>query len=149
MNGKIYIHGGESDMPGGTLGDLLVYDTATGGLISSLCESPSRAWHSGTFLPESNLLLVFGGERSMPNDEPNLYIDEPLVLDTSINLWYPPSISGKGPGARSGHTATLIRDNILVFICGRRGGKWCNSLFYLDTSRWHWMIPTIEGKPPR
>jgi hypothetical protein len=96
-------------------------------------------------LPDSKLLLVFGGERSVPDDEPNVFIDEPLVLDTSISLWYPPTISGKGPGARSGHSATLIKENVLVFIGGRRGGKWCSSVFYLDTSRWHWMIPVIEG----
>ena len=125
INGKMYVHGGECDVPDkGTLGDLLVYDVATGTLSSSLCESPSRAWHTGTYLPNSNLLLIFGGERTVGTDEPNAYIDEPLVLDTSINLWYPPSISGKSPGARSGHTATLINDNILVFLCGRR--------FYFD-----------------
>ena len=121
VNGKMYIHGGEGcNSKDGTLGDLLVYDIASATLSSTLCESPTRAWHSGTFLPNGSLLLVFGGERISTDDQSTIFIDEPLILDTSINLWYPPSISGKGPGARSGHTASLIMDNIVVFLGGRR-----------------------------
>ena len=152
VNDKIYIHGGISDSSSQkALGDLLLYDLNTNTVSNLLCESSPRAWHTANFLSDNDLILIFGGERSSSSEdeETTMYIDEPLVLDTSINLWYPPSISGKGPGGRSGHTATHIKDNLIVFLCGRKGGKWCNSVFYLDTSRWHWMIPVIEGKPPK
>lgn len=148
VNGKLYVHGGETDN-GTTLGDILVLDIASGTTTTLLCESPSRAWHSANFLSDKQLLLVFGGERSATDDAQNAFIDEPLVLDTSINLWYPPTISGKGPGPRAGHTGTIIRENVVVFIGGRRRSVYISSVFYLDTSRWHWMIPVIEGKPPR
>ena len=52
-----------------------------------------RQWHTASFLPQRQLLVVFGGEHMNPKtgrvttpDKNNL-----IVLDTEILLWYPVS----------------------------------------------------------
>jgi hypothetical protein len=57
------------------------------------------------------------------------------VLDTDIFLWYPPHVTGPGPSARSGHTASLLGDDLVIF--GGSGGRvWKNTVHVLDTVRW-------------
>jgi hypothetical protein len=70
------------------------------------CESYPRTWHSATFLEQKNILLVFGGERNVTGTPEVL--DDIMVLDTEIFLWYPPAVSGKPPSPRAGHTASLV-----------------------------------------
>ena len=173
---KIYVHGGETTSLTNvnTLGETLVYTYTICNddnnqkilKISSrevVPEGPSRSWHSSNVL-HNGLLLIWGGEvvsKSSPSKEEDktditkdqiektIYLDEPMLLDPTINMWYPPTISGTGPGPRSGHTSAVIRGDLLVYICGRKGGTYCTSIFYLDSTRMHWMRPLIDGKPPR
>ena len=70
-----------------------------------------------------------------------------MVLDTEIMLWYPPSVSGAVPTGRSGHTASLMRNDLVVFG-GVKNNKWQKSLAVLDTMRWKWHVPKISGVAP-
>ena len=65
-------------------------------------------------------------------------------------LWYPPAVSGDVPTGRSGHTATLIPStNELVLFGGVKGSKWLNAVSVLDTVRWIWTTPKIQGSAPK
>jgi len=65
-------------------------------------------------------------------------------------LWYPPAVSGDVPTGRSGHTATLIpTTNEVVLFGGVKGSKWLNTVTVLDTVRWIWTTPKIQGYAPK
>lgn len=92
-----------------------------------------RQWATSTYIPQRQLLVVFGGEkmnektgRMTTSDKNNL-----MVLDTEILLWYPPSVSGDLPSGRSGHTGTLLpssSNNELVIFGGVKAGKHLNTV---------------------
>ena len=168
IDDKVYIHGGETAMSNKStlLCDLLAYTYSELGHAHEdnnkdrgQCgiTGPIRAWHTFNVL-QNGLALIWGGETLQSQEQGHeqtqdemkiVYVDEPLLLDPKINMFYPPAISGTGPGGRSGHSCAAIRKDLLVYICGRKGGTCCTSVFYLDTSRMHWMRPLIEGKPPK
>ena len=104
--------------------------------------------HSATFLPDRQLLISFGGEAYNQNTKKNSITDQVMVLDTEIMLWYPPSVSGAVPTGRSGHTASLLQNDLLVFG-GVKNNKWQKSLAVLDTMLWKWSSPKILGDAPR
>jgi hypothetical protein len=142
------------------------------------CESIPRVWHTSTYLPDMNLIVTFGGERSVEGSlEVGLellhlsfhvhlsslsfffffffslfyiffnvqFLDDIMVLDTEIFLWYPPAVSGKSPSPRAGHSAGLIMRGQessedltpeLVVFGGTRGRKWESSLHVLNCHRY-------------
>jgi hypothetical protein len=104
--------------------------------------------HSATFLPDRQLLISFGGEAYNPKTKKTNITDQVMVLDTEIMLWYPPSVSGAVPTGRSGHTASLLQNDLLVFG-GVKNNKWQKSLAVLDTMLWKWSAPKILGDAPR
>lgn len=57
---------------------------------------------------------------------------------TASNTWIVPAVSGKGPEAREGHSATLIDKRLFIFGgCGKSGDThqevYFNDLYILDT----------------
>ncbi|TFJ80489.1 hypothetical protein NSK_008230 [Nannochloropsis salina CCMP1776] len=116
------------------------------------CDSVPRAWHSCTFLEDKNLMVAFGGERAGSaggKEGVAEVLDDIMVLDTELFLWYPPAITGKPPSARSGHTASLVGGGKeIVVFGGSRGRGWQNNVCVLDVERWHWRAPVIAGDPP-
>jgi hypothetical protein len=42
-------------------------------------------------------------------------LEDIMVLDTEIYLFYPPAMSGKSPPARSGHSAAVLGKDLVVF----------------------------------
>ncbi|CAM9733556.1 unnamed protein product, partial [Discosporangium mesarthrocarpum] len=145
---RMLVLGGQADDEAhqATLGDLYKYDFATGRWSRPVnCDSVPRAWHTASFLEGKNLLVIFGGERTV--DGCPECLDDIMVLDTDIDLFYPPAISGKPPTARSGHSAAIVGKDLIVFG-GVRGRKWQNKVSVLDTERWHWRHPTIDGSAP-
>ena len=150
---RMVIYGGEGDDTLGkpcTFGDLYCCDLGVDGSVRwekpINCDSIPRTWHSSTFLADKNLMVAFGGERMGPGGVAEV-LDDIMVLDTELFLWYPPAISGKPPSARSGHTASLVGQDLIVFG-GSRGRGWQNNVCVLDVERWHWRAPHIAGSPP-
>ncbi|KAG5184824.1 hypothetical protein JKP88DRAFT_313869 [Tribonema minus] len=134
-----------------TFGDLHVCTLAPGAAAAAWtspvnCAAQPRAWEASCFLADKNLLVTFGGERGSDGDIECL--DDIMVLDTEIFLFYPPATSGKPPSARSGHTAAILGKDVVVFG-GARGSKWQNNLYALDTDRWQWRCPPTEGGAPK
>ena len=151
----VLVYGGQTfDEKSGlpkTLKDIFVYDMQQETWFKPFnCEGMPRQWHTGTFLPERQLLISFGGEAANPKTGKVKTTDEVMVLDTEIMLWYPPTVSGDVPSGRSGHTATLLpKTNELVVFGGVKGSKWLNSVSVLDTMRWKWRTPKIQGDAPK
>jgi hypothetical protein len=146
-----------------TLQDVYIYD-----LISEQwtkpynCDGMPRQWHTATFLPDRQLLISFGGEaitpattstnkgKSKSTKQKCKTTDQVMVLDTEIMLWYPPTVSGDVPSGRSGHTATMLsKTNELIVFGGVKGSKWLNTVSCLDTLRWKWRTPKIQGAAPK
>ncbi|KAF1328822.1 Rab9 effector protein, partial [Globisporangium splendens] len=143
---RVVVYGGADDDEA-TLGDLHVYDLKKQEWSRPLnCEGIPRAWHDAVFLESKNLLLVFGGERFMGGNQLDVLSDI-MVLDTECFLWYPPAVSGVTPMARSGHTCTVVGNDIVVFG-GSRGRNRQSSVHVLDSDTWHWKTVKIDGKPP-
>jgi hypothetical protein len=107
-----------------------------------------RQWHTATYLPERQLLIAFGGECTNDKTGKSQIVHPVMVLDTEIMVWYPPSVSGDIPKGRSGHTATLLGHELVVWG-GVSGHKFLQKVAVLDTLRWVWHTPTIHGTAPR
>lgn len=143
---RVVVYGGADDDEA-TLGDVHVFDLKTHEWSKPLnCESIPRAWHDAVYLESKHLLLVFGGERFMGGGQIDVLSDI-MVLDTECFLWYPPAVSGTTPSARSGHTCTVVGDDVVVFG-GSRGRNRQSTVHVLDSDTWHWKAVKIEGKPP-
>lgn len=143
---RVVVYGGADDDEA-TLGDVHVFDLATHAWSTPLnCESIPRAWHDAVFLASKHLLLVFGGERFLGDGQIDVLADI-MVLDTECFLWYPPAVSGTPPAARSGHTCTVVGDDVVVFG-GSRGRNRQSTVHVLDSDTWHWKAVKVDGKPP-
>lgn len=96
---RIVVYGGANDDER-TLGDLHVFDLKAHKWTMPInCESIPRMWHDAVYLEAKHLLLVFGGERTLADDQMDILSDI-MVLDTECFLWYPPAIRGTPPTAR-------------------------------------------------
>jgi hypothetical protein len=158
---RMLVYGGQSfDLDTGNpiiLSDVHVYNTAKRTWDKPInCKGEARQWHSATFLPERELLLTFGGEsmdhaNNKSKKDKVVTTDMLRVLDTDIMLWYPPAVSGEVPTGRSGHTATWMPNTNEVVLFGGciKGKKWLHSVSVLDTVRWIWSTPTIQGVAPK
>jgi len=150
---RLVVYGGQglSDSSTKTFSDLRVFDLDTRNWSKPInCEGLARCWHTSTFLPERNLLISFGGESTDADTGKTKPTDKVMVLDTEIMLWYPPTVTGKIPTGRSGHTATLLPDTgELVVFGGVKNSKWLNTISVLDTHRWKWSNPKLLGNAPR
>lgn len=113
------------------------------------CLGISRAWHTCTFLPDRQLMLSFGGESVNAENGKTKTIEQVMVLDTEIMLWYPPTCSGNVPLGRSGHTATYVaHSQEMVVFGGVSKRKWQTVVPVLDTCSWKWRNAKIIGNSP-
>lgn len=146
-----------------TLQDVYIYDLNLEQWTKPFnCDGMPRQWHTATFLPDRQLLISFGGEaitpattstnkgKSKSTSQKCKTTDQVMVLDTEIMLWYPPTVSGDVPSGRSGHTATMLsKTNELIVFGGVKGSKWLNTVSCLDTLRWKWRTPKMQGAAPK
>jgi Galactose oxidase, central domain/Kelch motif len=132
-----------------TLQDLFLFDCSTKTWFKPFnCLGLPRQWHTATYLPERRLLISFGGEAVDPKTHKVKNESTVMVLDTEIMLWYPPTVSGDVPSSRSGHTATVLGNDLVVFG-GVRGRKWLNTVSILDCTLWKWTTPKVVGAAPQ
>jgi hypothetical protein len=148
---RVLVYGGQSfDLEGNAImmEDVHVYNMKTRKWEKIHCRGEQRQWHSATYLPDRQLLITFGGEsKDLVKKDKVVTSNNLRVLDTDIMLWYPPAVSGNLPSARSGHTATLLPNTKeLVLFGGVKGSRWLNTVSVLDTVRWVWSKPEVEGK---
>jgi hypothetical protein len=122
VDNVMYIIGGE-DQDSVTFSDLLTcncnnYNNKSMKLSRQLCEFESRSFHSSIYInkaDEVKSIVIFGGERNIIKTEyqnknsskssnkidssinkyDTIYLDDVIVLDIYLKLFYPPFISGK------------------------------------------------------
>lgn len=131
-----------------TLQDVHLYDCTNQTWFEPFnCHGLRRQWHTTTFLPQRQLLISFGGEAVDQKSKKAKPESTVMVLDTEIMLWYPPAVSGDAPSCRSGHTATVLGSDLVVFG-GVRGRQWLNTVSVLDCDLWQWSVAKVVGAAP-
>jgi hypothetical protein len=152
---RVLIYGGQTfdadtNIPT-TLNDLYIYNKSTKAWFKPRgVESLPRQWHTCSYIADRQLLITFGGEAFHPKTAKSKTVDQLMVLDCEIMLWYPPAVSGDAPSSRSGHSATLLpHKNQLVVFGGVKGSKWINAVSVLDTTLWKWHTPRVLGSAPK
>lgn len=107
----------------------------------------ARSYHTATPVPDSNLLVIFGG-----NNETECF-NSVHVLDAKNEQWswFHPIVSGTAPCPRTGHCASLLEDGKTILVYG----GWDPNVdeddqamsdetyifgdsFLLDTETWTW-----------
>ncbi|XP_052770249.1 uncharacterized protein LOC128209997 [Mya arenaria] len=108
-------------------------------------KAPTRAYHSATLYRHE--LWIFGGVYPRPDPQPDGCSNEIQIFSPVMESWYSPIVSGEKPIPRSGHSATLLNDQLVVF------GGWDAPISYsdlhiLDMSIVEWTQPKVSGSPP-
>jgi hypothetical protein len=94
-------------------------------------------WSSGSFPPTPP-------HPSPPPPPPSSFL---FCANPACALWRRPSFSGAPPPARAGHSATLIKTNIVVFGGGDQRRSF-NDVHILDINVMAWSRPTDSGDVP-
>ncbi|XP_062617879.1 kelch domain-containing protein 2-like [Saccostrea cucullata] len=114
-------------------------------LLKVAGKAPTRAYHSATLY--RNELWIFGGVYPRPDPQPDGCSNEIHIFSPVSENWYQPIVNGEKPLCRSGHSATMINDQLVIF------GGWdapiCyNDLHILDMCVVEWSKPKVLGTPP-
>ena len=159
MPNTLFVHGGSPSPMGGLVyGDLVVFqldfEKGIATVARPLIPTVPLTGHSGNYvsMADGKLLVCFGGEG---DDESNRLSNEVMIMDTSLDAWFPQATQGKPPTGRLGHTAALLRlvgdktRTRLVVYGGQRGSTFPHNHHVLDLERQCWASPKCEGKPPK
>ncbi len=122
-DGRVLVVGGSAGLAEGlsevVLASAELYDPAIGTWSEAASMAEGRARHAATLLADGRV-LVLGGERLVPGDEPDTIVDSPI---TSVEVYDPSSNSWSSAGSMSGErvdTATLLQDG-RVLVVGEEG----------------------------
>ncbi|XP_071832565.1 uncharacterized protein [Apostichopus japonicus] len=141
----VYVFGGSKNVR--WYNDLFVLDVTKNkwSLIETTGKAPTRAYHTSTLYRGE--LFVFGGIYPNPNLEPDSCSNDLYIFSSVNKSWYEPLVFGSKPKARSGHSATLLGDKLVIF------GGWdapvCfNDVHILDLGLMEFSSPDVSGAPP-
>ncbi|KAG1454177.1 hypothetical protein G6F55_007747 [Rhizopus delemar] len=99
----------------------------------------SRRLHSATAVPNTDLILIYGGSST---DSPKVVSDYIYLLNTTSLTWSTISLANpdQGANARFGHSAVLYKQHTLFIIFGVDIlGLARNDFFLLDLEHWQWV----------
>ncbi|XP_076463681.1 uncharacterized protein LOC143295893 [Babylonia areolata] len=109
-------------------------------------KAPTRAYHTANL--HRHELWIFGGVYPRPDPNPDGCSNEIHIFSPVMQTWYAPLVQGEKPLPRSGHSATLIKDRMVMF--GGWDAPFCyNDLFILDLTTVDWSKPDVKGTPPK
>ncbi|CAH1263598.1 FBXO42 [Branchiostoma lanceolatum] len=141
----VYVFGGSKNKR--WFSDVHVLDVQTWqwSSIEAKGDAPTRSYHSSTLYRHE--LFVFGGVFPNPDPEPDGCSNEVFVYSPATESWYKPLVMGDSPTPRSGHSAVLLGERLVVF------GGWdapvCyNDVSILDLCLMDWSQPEVTGTPP-
>jgi len=131
------VYGGQNEN-GRILSDIFLYDVDLSSWSRPQnCDGLPRCWHSCTYVPQREVLVVFGGV-SVGIDNKEEITDMTMLFDTDMMLWYPAETNGVRPVGRSGHSAALLGKQVLIFGGIKKSGRMQNSIAMLDVETWGW-----------
>ncbi|XP_020915170.1 tip elongation aberrant protein 1 [Exaiptasia diaphana] len=119
--------------------------TWTWSLSQTVGKAPTRAYHScNLFFGE---LWVFGGVYPNPDPQPFFCSNDMYVMSLEAKNWYTLFFSSLKPLPRSGHTACLVDDRLVMF--GGWDAPTCfNDLFFFDLTIMEYTQPSTTGTHP-
>ncbi|XP_793170.5 uncharacterized protein LOC588391 [Strongylocentrotus purpuratus] len=142
---SVFVFGGSKNLR--WFNDMHILDLGTmkWSLVEAAGVAPTRAYHSATFFRKE--LYVFGGVYPNPDPQPDGCSNDVVIFNPESESWYKPVTMGTKPKARSGHSATLLGDQLVIF------GGWdapvCyNDLHVLDLCLMEFTSPKMMGTPP-
>ncbi|KAL9952890.1 hypothetical protein ACROYT_G040218 [Oculina patagonica] len=141
----LYVYGGSKTKRWFSDVNILDLQTNTWSAVKAVGNAPTRAYHSCNLF--NGELLVFGGVFPNPDPQPDGCSNKLYIFNTAANNWYKPITSGTPPSPKSGHSASLLGDRLVVF------GGWdfpqCfNDVSIIDLAMMEFSCPTMIGTLP-
>eukprot|EP00210_Caulerpa_lentillifera_P004867 g4645.t1 len=139
LGNKLYIFGGE-DVARRPLSDLYVLDLET--LVwekvkvkQTRLPMPRSAHVATTYL--DRYILYFGGGSVAS------CFDDLVVFDTQRRKWHVPTVTGRKPSPRAGHSAAVLRNHWYI-VGGGNNSSGCTDMAYLDLNQLNDWPPFLE-----
>ncbi|XP_064421219.1 uncharacterized protein ZGC:163014 [Latimeria chalumnae] len=125
---RIFVFGG---MKQEQHNDMYILDTMTWkwSVVAAKGKVPTLAFHSATIYQKE--LFVFGGVFPQLSSEVETCSNTLLIFNPDYELWYQPLVEGEKPLSRFGHSATLLRNKLVIFG-GKRSPAFLNDVYILD-----------------
>ncbi|XP_044292228.1 protein GLUTELIN PRECURSOR ACCUMULATION 3-like isoform X1 [Varanus komodoensis] len=143
---RIYIFGGVKE--GKQCGSIYILDTASWKWlhVSAKGKVPMLAYHSAIVYRKE--LFVFGGAfPKMSSLETGACSNVLFIFNPEYEIWYQPIIEGEKPLPRLGHSATLLRNKLVIFG-GQRTSTYLNDMHILDLGFMEYKsVRFLSGQP--
>ncbi|XP_015767517.1 PREDICTED: acyl-CoA-binding domain-containing protein 4-like [Acropora digitifera] len=141
----LYVYGGSKNKRWFNDVNVLDLQENTWTAVKALGSAPTRAYHSCNFFKGE--LLVFGGVYPNPDPQPDSCSNELFIFNADAKNWYKPLTTGTPPCPKSGHSASLIEDRLVLF------GGWdfpqCfNDVSIIDLAMMEFSSPVMTGCLP-
>lgn len=102
-----------------------------------------RSYHAGVLY--NGKLYIFGGFDVGVVPKKSYRMNDVHELDIATKTWRPVVTTGKTPMKKSGHTAVLWGDQMVIFAGKLKASLWTNELHFLDLKTFKW----TEKQPPK
>nr|XP_009673943.1 PREDICTED: rab9 effector protein with kelch motifs-like [Struthio camelus australis] len=143
---RIYIFGGVKEDE--DYSSIYILDTVTWKwfLVAAKGRMPMLAYHSATIYRKE--LFVFGGAfPKMASLAVGPCSNVLYVFNPEYEIWYQPILEGEKPLPRLGHSATLLRNKLLIFG-GQRTSVYLSDMHILDLGFMEYTpVPFLAGQP--
>ncbi|XP_010184796.1 PREDICTED: RING finger protein B-like, partial [Mesitornis unicolor] len=143
---RIYIFGGIRENK--EYSSIYILDTVTWKWLPVAAKGklPVLAYHSATIYRKE--LFVFGGTLPKKASLPvGLCSNMLYVFNPEHEIWYRPISEGEKPLPRLGHSATLLKNKLLIFG-GRRTSIYLSDMHILDLGFMEYTpVPLLAGQP--
>ncbi|KAL7992594.1 hypothetical protein Chor_016850 [Crotalus horridus] len=143
---RIYIFGGIKE--GRRYNSIYVLDTTSWKWLHVFAKGkvPTLAFHSATVYRKE--VFVFGGAFSkMLSLERGACSNALFIFNPDYEIWYQPIVEGEKPLPRLGHSATLLKNKLVIFG-GQRTSTYLNDTHILDLGFMEYKsVPSLSGQP--